>query len=265
VGSYEFLKAWREQQFTVASPDVSVNEEALENALQAGEPLITLVPPVIPADGFASALAVVAGLLAEHQDDEAAAARAAAVKTAIQKAGSAEREVLVHAVLGGDGLDQWAAARSLPSELLTTLASLAIQPFMARHAAALAEAAPLSLWRQNVCPVCGSGADVCRIDPDNMRHLHCPTCDTQWEHHRLSCPTCNTDDVKKVNLLTLEDLKPWRVEVCDACGGYIKTLDQRHGGLLARPKVDLFLEDARTLQLDVLAEEQGYRRGGRVQ
>ncbi len=146
-----------------------------------------------------------------------------------------------------------------------TLKGLAIQPFMAAHAAVLAEAVPLATWRQNYCPICGSTADVCRIDPDNMRHLHCPTCDTQWEHYRLTCTTCGTDDIKKVNLLTLETLEPWRAEVCDACGGYIKTLDQRHGGLLAMPKVDLFLEDARTLQLDLLAEQEGYRRGGRVQ
>ncbi|HLN65409.1 MAG TPA: formate dehydrogenase accessory protein FdhE, partial [Symbiobacteriaceae bacterium] len=60
-------------------------------------------------------------------------------------------------------------------------------------------------------------------------------------------------------------LEPWRVEVCEDCGGYIKTLDQRHGGHLAMPKVDLFLEDARTLTLNLLAEEEGYRRGGRKQ
>lgn len=264
MGSYDFLKAWREQSFSFASPVVSVSETALEKALQAGEPLLTLVPPVIPADGYTAVLTVVAGLLVEHQSGEGAA-QAAAVKAAVQQASPAERQALVQAVLGGSGLEQWAADRGLSPGLLETLASLALQPFMACYAAALTEAAPLGLWRQNSCPVCGSAADVCRIDPDNMRFLHCPTCDTQWEHHRLSCPTCNTDDVKKVSLLTLEDLKPWRVEVCDACGGYIKTLDQRHGGLLARPKVDLFLEDARTLQLDVLAEEQGYRRGGRLQ
>jgi FdhE protein len=258
------LKAWREQSFQVESPLVSVSEADLEEALQAGAPLITLVPPVISADGFAAALAVVAGLLAEHQSGDAAA-QAAAVKGAIQKAGPSERAALVQGLLDGTGVEEWAAQRGVLAGMLDALAGLAIQPFMARHAAALAGVAPLGLWRQNACPICGSAPDVCRIDPDNMRHLHCPTCDTQWEHHRLSCPTCSTDDVKKVSLLTLEELKPWRVEICDACGGYMKTLDQRHGGLLARPKVDLFLEDARTLQLDLLAEEQGYRRGGRLQ
>ena len=264
MGSYEFLKAWREQSFNLESPVLSVSETDLEQALQAGQPLVTLVPPAIPADAYAGAVALVAGLLAEHQSGEAAA-QASAVKAAVQKSSPSDRQALAEAVLGGSGLEQWAAERGLVPELLTTLASLALQPFMAQHARALAAVAPLGLWRQNDCPVCGSAADVCRIDPDNLRFLHCPTCDTQWEHHRLSCPTCNTDDVKKVNLLTVEDLKPWRVEVCDACGGYTKTLDQRHGGLLARPRVDLFLEDARTLQLNVLAEEEGYRRGGRVQ
>lgn len=219
--SYEFLKAWRERSRALRVPTavITADAAALEAALQAGDPLVSVVPPELPEVMFGEVLAELRALLEQY----------------------------------GGNFDE------------DTLKGLAIQPFMAAHAANLADVAPLALWRQNYCPICGTDADVCRIDADNLRHLHCPTCDTQWEHYRLSCTTCGTDDIKQVNLLTLETLEPWRAEVCNACGGYIKTLDQRHGGLLAMPKVDLFLEDARTLQLDLLAEQEGYRRGGRVQ
>lgn len=264
--SYEFLKAWRERarswQAQTPAPEALPSDTAAEGALLAGEPLVTLAEPVLPAELFAAALADLAGLLAEYQPPEATAPRALA--ESVRRAAPAEQEALTEAVRNGN-VAEWAARRGVDGALLTTLAGLALQPFMSRFAEALAADAPLGLWRRNYCPVCGSPADVCRIDPDNIRYLHCPRCDTQWEHHRLTCVNCDTDDIKKVNILTVETLEPWRVEVCDVCGGYTKSLDQRHGGHLALPKVDLFLEDARTLALDLLAEQEGYRRGGRVQ
>jgi len=266
--SYQFLKAWRERarhwQAQAVAPAPPADPAAIEGALLAGEPLMSLVPFTLPAEPFAAALTELAVLLAQPQykgDRADALALAAALRTATP----AEKEALATAVTRGDGGLAWAAAHQVDHELLATLLALAVQPFLARYAAAVTVGAPLTMWRRTYCPVCGTPADVCRIDPDNLRFLHCPQCDTQWEHHRLTCANCDTDDVKRVGLLTLDELEPWRVEVCDVCGGYTKTLDQRHGGHLAMPKVDLFLEDARTIKLNLLAEAEGYRRGGRPQ
>lgn len=263
--SYEFLKAWRERakalQPKVPGPGALPDQAAFEGALLSGEPLVTLVSPVFEPALFADTVGELADLLHKFRGDEAPAKLAAAVRGADTGA----RQALVSAVTGQGTLGDWADAHGVDSGLLTTLCSLALQPFMARFAQAVTAEAPIAMWRQNYCPCCGSSPDVCRIDPDNLRFLHCPQCDTQWEHHRLTCAICDTDDIKQVRLLTVETLEPWRVECCDNCGGYIKTLDQRHGGQLAMPKVDLYLEDARTLGLNVLAEQEGFRQGGRVQ
>lgn len=257
--SLEFLRAWRERsrqwQERIPAPATRPSDVSMEGAFLSGDPLITLVEPVISPALFAEVLADLAGQLAQFQPD------ARPLADALAKASPAEREALAESLLDGRGAGDWA----VQPDVLLTLAGLALQPFMARFAQAVAPGAPLPMWRKNFCPVCGTAPDVCRIDPDNLRFLHCPQCDTQWEHHRLTCVNCDTDDVKKVNILTVEEMEPWRVEVCDVCGGYTKTLDQRHGGHLAMPRVDLYLEDARTLQLDLLAEQEGYRRGGRAQ
>lgn len=259
--SLEFLRTWREHarkwQAQVAAPTSTPATVAIEGAFLTGEPLITLVDPVIEPDLFAQVLTDLAGLYAATRPESKPLA------DALARASAAERSGLAASLLAGEGPGEWEAGVS--ADLLLTLAGLALQPFMARFAQAVTAGAPLQMWRRNHCPVCGSAADVCRIDPDNLRYLHCPQCDTQWEHHRLTCVNCDTDDIKQVKILTVEEMEPWRVEVCDACGGYTKTLDQRHGGHLAMPRVDLYLEDARTLQLDVLAEQEGYRRGGRAQ
>ena len=268
--SLEFLKAWREKARTwqgqVPAPESLPDTAAMEGSLMLGEPLITLTQPALPADLFARVLADLAGLYAGFAGGDQAAG-ASALEQALRGASVSGRAALVEGVLAGGGvsLEEWAEQHGVAYDTLVTLAGLALQPFMARFAAALTDVAPIPMWRQNYCPVCASAPAVCRIDPDNLRFLHCPQCDTQWEHHRLTCAVCDTDNIKQVRLLTVESLEPWRVEVCDDCGGYIKTLDQRHGGHLAMPKVDLFVEDARTLTLNLLAEEEGYRRGGRKQ
>lgn len=252
--SLEFLKAWREKARTwqgqVPAPESLPDTAAMEGSLMLGEPLITLTQPALPADLFARVLADLAGLYAGFAGGDQAAG-ASALEQALRGASVSDRAALVEGVLAGGGvsLEEWAAQHGVSYDTLVTLTDVA----------------PIPMWRQNYCPVCASAPDVCRIDPDNLRFLHCPQCDTQWEHHRLTCAVCDTDNIKQVRLLTVESLEPWRVEVCDDCGGYIKTLDQRHGGHLAMPKVDLFVEDARTLTLNLLAEEEGYRRGGRKQ
>lgn len=261
--SLEFLRAWRERarawEAELPGPERLPGREEAEAALSRGEPLITLVEPPIDPDRYAAVLAELAGLYAQSQPE------ARPLADGLAALPPAERRELAEALVRRGDAAAWAARLGATEDLLLTLGSLALQPFMARFARAVRAAAPLNGWRRIQCPVCGSPADLCRIDPDNYRYLHCPQCDTQWEHHRLTCAVCGTDDVRQVSILTLADLEPWRVEVCDRCGGYIKTLDQRHGGHLAMPNVDLYLEDARTLPLDLLAEREGYRRGGRVQ
>ena len=261
--SLEFLRTWRERvrlwQEQLSAPETLPTAAEAEAALRRGEPLITRVEPVIDPGRFAALLTDLAALYAESRPE------ARPLAEGLSAAPASERRELAEALLDGADPAPWAQRYQAEGDLLLALAGLVLQPFMARFARAVGRLAPLNLWRKNQCPVCGAAPDLCRIDPDNIRHLHCPQCDTQWEHHRLACAVCDSDDVKQVNILTLAELEPWRVEVCDHCGGYIKTLDQRHGGHLAMPRIDLYLEDARTLQLDLLAEQEGYRRGGRVQ
>ena len=266
--SLEFLQAWRQrtrnwQEKAPAPPAVMV-KEWLEEALGNGEPLLLAVAPQVPADLFAAVLLDLAGLLQEHRPDPDLAQLAGAVMAA----GQPERQALAQAAVAGDGetLQAWAAGRDLSDALLLALTPLALQPFLHRYAASLQQQQVSFLtWRQTYCPVCGREPDVARVDPDNLRHLHCAQCDSQWQYHRLSCVWCGSENPKQQRILQVAEWDPWRLDVCDNCHGYIKTLDQRHGGRLGRPGVDLFAEDARTRQLDILARQQGYERGGRKQ
>ena len=64
---------------------------------------------------------------------------------------------------------------------------------------------------------------------------------------------CGEEDHAKLPVYTAEELKHVRVEACDSCRTYIKTVDMTKSGL-AEPIVD----EMAAIPLDVWAREQGY-------
>ena len=76
---------------------------------------------------------------------------------------------------------------------------------------------------------------------------------------RLKCPFCETEDDKELRYFYAEgEGKAHRVDVCEKCKRYIKTLDIRE----MAGEVIPIIEDMGTLYLDVLAQKEGYLRGG---
>ncbi len=117
-------------------------------------------------------------------------------------------------------------------------------------------------WLRGDCPVCGSPPAMERLRrEDGKKVLWCGLCGTQWHYLRVKCPFCGTDDHNSLRYFVVEetptsDKSAFRVDVCDRCKGYIKTLDERK--LPESEKSDLSLENQGTLFLDVLAQRDGY-------
>ncbi len=110
------------------------------------------------------------------------------------------------------------------------------------------------------CVLCGSAPALARLRRDDGgRILHCSLCAAAYEYVRLACPHCGTRDPAALTFLRLSQNAPRWVESCARCRAYIKTVDERK--LLAGEEVIPLVEDARTLHLDLLAEQEGCRRG----
>ena len=94
---------------------------------------------------------------------------------------------------------------------------------------------------------------------DGRRRLACGLCGTRWRFPRLECPFCRNRNHEKLGFLEVEGpgnvTEGYRVDVCEACGRYIKTLDRRS---LVKT-VTLELADVLTPELDEAALERGYR------
>jgi FdhE protein len=134
------------------------------------------------------------------------------------------------------------------------LAWLFLQPY----AEYLAERTRTAVRDQTpaVCPFCSRnpGVGVLRPEGDGAkRSLVCAMCSTEWPCGRIICPACGEQTVEKLAIYTADQFAHVRVEACDTCGGYIKTVDLTKNGR-AVPIVD----ELATIPLNLWAQERGY-------
>ena len=106
------------------------------------------------------------------------------------------------------------------------------------------------------CPACGSPPHLSLLKEEvGKRFLLCSYCGYQWQTDRLICAFCGNKDQESLYYLHAEGEEPYRLDLCDKCHQYIKTIDLRK-----IEAIDPFLEDLATPHLDLLASKKGYKR-----
>ena len=119
-------------------------------------------------------------------------------------------------------------------------------------------AAPASGSPVMRCPRCAAlpvAAVLREAAHGAKRFLLCSLCLHEWECLRIVCPACGEQEFDKLPVYTAEQFAHVRVDACDSCRRYIKTIDLTKDGL-AVPCVD----DIATVSLDLWARERGYMR-----
>ena len=115
---------------------------------------------------------------------------------------------------------------------------------------------PLEGYTSLLCPFCSRKPALGILRPQGdggRRSLLCGFCVTEWECRRIICPGCGQEDHAKLPVYTAAELPYIRVECCDACKTYIKSIDlTKHG--LADPLVD----ELASVPLNLWAQERGY-------
>ena len=107
-----------------------------------------------------------------------------------------------------------------------------------------------------LCPFCHRkpGFGVLRQMGDGgARSMVCSFCLAEWEFRRIVCPGCAEENEKKLAVFSASDFDYIRVECCDVCKTYIKTVDLTKNGR-AEPLVD----ELASAPLDLWAREHGY-------
>jgi FdhE protein len=168
--------------------------------------------------------------------------------------------VLIKAVLASDvpAIETLAKALNIDSPVLELLLRLSLRPALIVIAQTVLKQLDLSHWHYGHCPVCGSAPKLADLSGEGgKRTLHCSLCEAAWPYQRLRCPFCENDNREELGYLRAEKEEGLRVDFCDRCNHYLKTIDLRE---LAGPII-VPLDDTATWHLDIIAvknlEEKG--------
>ena len=112
-------------------------------------------------------------------------------------------------------------------------------------------------WDRGYCPICGSPAGLGWLEGDGSRFMFCSFCWHKWSLQRVLCPFCGSREQGRLAYIYSEEEREYRLDVCESCRKYIKTIDSRN---LARPTYPP-LEQVASLHMDLKAAEAGYESG----
>jgi formate dehydrogenase maturation protein FdhE len=113
----------------------------------------------------------------------------------------------------------------------------------------------------SVCPRCNGTAQLSILDAGAMsidgssRLLQCATCLATWSFRRVACPFCGEGDEPKLGYYESPAFAHVRVDACETCKRYLKTIDLSRLGL-ADPLVD----EVAGAPLDLWAQDHGYQK-----
>ncbi|HZU83574.1 MAG TPA: formate dehydrogenase accessory protein FdhE [Polyangiaceae bacterium] len=119
---------------------------------------------------------------------------------------------------------------------------------------------PLRAAADRACPFCAGPAWIAsrRAAPDAdgaERRLGCALCATEWVVRRSTCAACPEEDPAKLPSFRSERHPAVRVEACESCRRYVKSIDLTIDAR-AIPEVD----DLLSVAMDLWAAEQGFMR-----
>ncbi|HEU4415962.1 MAG TPA: formate dehydrogenase accessory protein FdhE [Candidatus Angelobacter sp.] len=145
-------------------------------------------------------------------------------------------------------------SREMPPEY-AFFANAVLQPFaecLAEHNTSTTEASP------PLCPFCGSRPQVAVLRPEGdggKRFLLCSLCGTEWLFRRVLCPNCAEENKDHLPIYMAKEFDYVRVDACDTCHTYIKSIDLTKNGN-AVPVVD----ELATVSLNLWAQENKYQK-----
>lgn len=110
------------------------------------------------------------------------------------------------------------------------------------------------------CPFCGGAAwmSIRKSSSDaeaGFRYLVCSLCGLEWNFNRGTCPSCFEENPRKLPNFQSDSYPLVRIEACETCHRYIKSIDLTRD---ARPIAPI--DDLLSVSMDLWAVDQGYSR-----
>ena len=110
----------------------------------------------------------------------------------------------------------------------------------------------------STCPLCGGrpAVGVLRSEGDGAKKsLICMLCAHEWLFRRIYCPACGEEREPQMAFYSAPEIAHVRVDVCDTCHTYLKSVDLTTTGLAVA-----VVDELATIPLDLWAREHGYQK-----
>jgi formate dehydrogenase accessory protein FdhE len=110
----------------------------------------------------------------------------------------------------------------------------------------------------STCPLCGGrpAVAVLRSEGDGAKKsLICMLCSHEWLFRRIYCPACGEEREPQMAFYSAPEIAHVRVDVCDTCHTYLKSIDLTKTGLAVA-----VVDELATIPLDLWAREHGYEK-----
>jgi hypothetical protein len=239
-------------------PRLSLPPKYLAAKLSRAVPALAAEPIPVPVGILGPALLQLCDALARGGAGDAADHIRSALET-----NQMDRASLLAASLARDqkAIRVGALHRGLAPDLLWLVAELAVSPFahaLARQAFASSEpvlCSALANWSHGYCAACGSWPALAEV-VSGRRILRCSFCAAGWELRDYCCIYCGEQHDRFRTAAPDEQRKDRRLELCSACGGYLKAVDVPE----LSPFPLLAIADLETMDLDMAAMEHRFQR-----
>lgn len=160
------------------------------------------------------------------------------------------------AVVSGEVLEPGGGWSDSDTKLVSNILWEAFSPFYRKCGSILEINLDQSSWQKGNCPICGANPLMGKFRAeDGLWLLECSLCHSLWNVQRARCPFCGNGREGSLNYLYLDGNDKYRVQYCEGCRYYVKTIDLRDSGR----RCLLPLEDLITVELDQAAKEEGLK------
>ena len=230
-------------------------KEIIHNKFENGFPLIGFAPISLPLKILTSCFSEIISVFQSHQicsEDVSAWFESHADKQLLKR--------IIKAIISfdKDTIEELSEPAPLDSSTLNLIGRELVKPFFHSIAIYSKNIVSFQNWTEGFCPICGDLPSFARFskEEEGKRYLWCARCDMEWGFQRICCPFCKNSDHTKLKFLTTNYREELRIDVCDDCKGYVKTIDERK---FEEDYVTIYIkEHVSSLFLDMVAEEKGY-------
>lgn len=236
------------------------DEEDLRQLLREGRYLLAHKPPDIDKEQFRKVLQEIVEMVIKHFPG------AEGLKQLIALTGGEKLHEIFDRITGFDREQLagfliehgWEEKEGPEVSLPAYVFFAALTPFYLSLAGEVSKRVDFILWKEGYCPICGQKPSMARLrKEDGARFLECGLCHTQWQFSRMECPFCRNKDFEKQQFFYTEEHSGRRVQLCERCKSYLKTVAEKE----LEGEIILELDNIFTTELDYLARREGYRPG----